>query len=446
MKKSMHFVLLVFLCLSNILWSSCNDKEKDKKTTGNIYGVVTVKSTAEPMRATGVALNVKFANEGSSGWKLLTKTVTYDDGHFEFNDLPISDELENQRYDYGLIVEAEGYMGVGQEVKILAGQTTHVDIQLEKKDTYLNVRTLNAVSSGNQVEFNGSVSCSNNSYRAEEVGFVYAKSSASINAGVRVTAELATAFKVVVKDLEKGTYQVQSYAKNSLGTSFGERQVFTINCYPAVQTLNASNISDGSASFNARVIYEGEPAYTERGFVYSNKFENPGVDDPVSTTKKVVVSGRNTDFSANVTGLTKGETYYVRAYIKNSDGAFYGEAVKFKASSVLADVVILDDLNLMVQKVDMPLGEYTWDDAKSACQASRLGGYSDWRMPTKAELLAICQSDISGFSTEAYWTSTVNASYSSYYYVVIMNKCDASEDRYIGKAKCKVRAVRTITE
>lgn len=134
MRKSIRFVLSVFLCLSNILWYSCNkeiENEDKQSETGNIYGVVTVKSTAEPMRGTGVEL---LMNEYlmSEKWVLLEKTVTYDDGHFEFNDLPVWDDLHNKESEYKIAVEATGYKKVENGVRVLPGHTSRIDIMLEE--------------------------------------------------------------------------------------------------------------------------------------------------------------------------------------------------------------------------------------------------------------------------------------------------------------------------
>ena len=66
--KKVVFCILISICLF-----SCKPEEV-VVPTGSIYGVITVKETAQPMRATGVELY----HLGS----LLLKTVTYDDGHY----------------------------------------------------------------------------------------------------------------------------------------------------------------------------------------------------------------------------------------------------------------------------------------------------------------------------------------------------------------------------
>ena len=39
-------------------------------------------------------------------------------------------------------------------------------------------------------------------------------------------------------------------------------------------------------------------------------------------------------FSSNITGLTPGTLYYVRAYATNTDGTAYGDEVNFTAGAV----------------------------------------------------------------------------------------------------------------
>ncbi|MDE6865211.1 MAG: hypothetical protein K2I97_03165, partial [Alistipes sp.] len=66
---------IIIWAISLVLCFCCCSTEKSDEqpiATGGIYGVITIKSTAELMRATGVDL---YQNN-----TLLLKTVTYDDG------------------------------------------------------------------------------------------------------------------------------------------------------------------------------------------------------------------------------------------------------------------------------------------------------------------------------------------------------------------------------
>ena len=247
-------------------------------------------------------------------------------------------------------------------------------------------------------------------------------------------------FTIDISDLSKGVYYVQAYAKNSKGTTYGGVVSFIVSGIPIVKTLEVANMTGTTATINGEVEYEGSPVYSEKGFVYSSSFPKPTVNDPVSSTTKVTVSGNSKEFSANISGLTMGATYYVRTYITNESGTSYGDAVKFISYKIPEGVVYLADEKLMVMKND--LGSGAWTAMNLLCEQCIYGGYSDWRMPTIGELgiLYNKRKEIGGFDSKGrYWSST---SYnSSYYYMEFydgsISSCSYDYNRY-------VRAVRTV--
>lgn len=102
---------------------------------------------------------------------------------------------------------------------------------------------------------------------------------------------------------------------------------------PKVTTQAVTDISrtNGRATFHGTIVDEGEPTYTERGFVYATT-HNP----MVGSDTKIVAAGKGTgEFSANASNLQVGQTYYVRAYATNTQGTAYGEekVADFKAIS-----------------------------------------------------------------------------------------------------------------
>lgn len=101
-------------------------------------------------------------------------------------------------------------------------------------------------------------------------------------------------------------------------TSFTTSQQSTTLSTSAVTQIGAS-----TATFNARVLDAGTPAYTERGFCYS-QIGNPTIAD---NRKPVSGSGAG-DFSLSVTNLEYPVTYYVRAYVKVGNKYYYGESVR----------------------------------------------------------------------------------------------------------------------
>ena len=404
MKKTLLYVIVSCLVSCTMI---------DNETTGNIYGIATIKESAEPLRATGVALYIleydddQGHHSSSSGW-LLLKTVTYDDGHFEFND------LNPGRYQ--IEIEASGYHTEREEAMVEKGRTARVDLQLERLNTHMTVRTLAATEiNGDKATLNGTYTNENYQYTPDNVGFIYSTSPTPNSGGTTTTSSLEKPFSNVISNLKKGKYYFQAYAKNKVGTEYGEVLSFEISGQPSVTTLDATNIAETTATLNGRIDYEGDPAYTERGFLYSSSFPNPTIDDPSSATTKVVISGTSKEFSANIAGLTKNTTYYARAYAINNAGAVYGDAVEFSNS----DYVILSSDGIMVHKNDISSGA-TWSDASNLCKNSTIGSYNDWRLPTIGECNAIYANmgKLIISTADYYWTSELDHSNTvgDYYY------------------------------
>ena len=243
-----------------------------------------------------------------------------------------------------------------------------------------------------------------------ERGFVY--STVFTNPAVETDEKVAVGgtgigeFSANLSGLEKDvTYYVRAYAMNSDGTSYGNVVTFKVlRQMPVVKTLSVSNIRETSATLRGAIDSKGIPSYTERGFVYSPLFTNPTID---AATKIIVSGGDIGAFEANVTGLETETLYYVRAYAINSEGTSYGEVVSFRPQH--PDYVILKDAGLMVQKED--LGEVEWESANNLCENSTVGGFTDWRLPTKEELAVLYNNkDLIGnfiiMHSTYYWSSS----------------------------------------
>lgn len=121
------------------------------------------------------------------------------------------------------------------------------------------------------------------------------------------------------------TYYVRAYAINGKGTAYGEQRIFTTLTYslPTLTTVEITNISYTSATCGGNITSDGGRTITSRGICYSTK-SNPTIADSKLTSGR----GMGT-FTCNITGLTDGMTYYVRAYATNSIGTAYGEQQEF---------------------------------------------------------------------------------------------------------------------
>ena len=92
---------------------------------------------------------------------------------------------------------------------------------------------------------------------------------------------------------------------------------------PTVTTAQVSNIQQTTAMGGGTVTNAGGGTVTERGICWSTS-HNP------TTNGSHASNGTGPgSFTVNMTGLTPGTTYYVRAYATNSAGTAYGSEVSF---------------------------------------------------------------------------------------------------------------------
>ena len=147
-------------------------------------------------------------------------------------------------------------------------------------------------------------------------------------------------FTCNLSDLTDGTtYFVRAYAINSKGTSYGEQVEFKTIEYgvPIISTSNVTDISYTTATCGGNVTDDGGKNITERGICYDGgkNITERGIcyattKNPTIANNKVASGSGTGSYTCNLTGLTDGTTYYVRAYAINSKGTSYGEQVEFK--------------------------------------------------------------------------------------------------------------------
>jgi uncharacterized protein (TIGR02145 family) len=121
-------------------------------------------------------------------------------------------------------------------------------------------------------------------------------------------------------------YYARAYATNSAGTAYGNEITFTTLSYlilPTITTTALTNVLSNTATTGGNVISDGGGAVTFRGVCWG-------------TSPNPIISGNHTtdgsgtgEFTSNLTGLTPGTLYYVRAYAVNSVGIVYGDELSF---------------------------------------------------------------------------------------------------------------------
>ena len=116
---------------------------------------------------------------------------------------------------------------------------------------------------------------------------------------------------------------------------------------PTIVTLNASDITDFSATLNGTINVEStncdSPNNIEQGFVYSTTIQ-PTINDNI-------VNVNGIDISASLDNLEPDTTYYYRAFLTNTLEEFYGSEISFETTDD-PNPVYLDDNGVTIKAKD----------------------------------------------------------------------------------------------
>lgn len=187
-----------------------------------------------------------------------------------------------------------------------------------------------------------------------ERGFAYSKSP---NPVIGTTIEKLTApvteeasFSCLIKDLEFGVkYYVRAFAINTLGIVYSANQesFTTIASLPKVSLYSVDHLdpTEKTAALHGSIDFEGDPVYSEKGFVYCEGRKTPTIND---SYKKVDGGGKGS-FDASISALKLGSTYSVRACAKNEGGIAYSDkTIEFTltGTSPIVNVGEVTNINL----------------------------------------------------------------------------------------------------
>ncbi|MBO7227291.1 MAG: hypothetical protein J6V33_06890 [Bacteroidales bacterium] len=180
-----------------------------------------------------------------------------------------------------------------------------------------------------------------------------------------------------------------------------------------IVTDSVTNITTSSAVCGGNVTSDGGSTVTSRGICWSIS-PNPTIDNNKTTDGNGVG-----EFTSDITGLTNGTTYYVRAYATNSKGTAYGEEKSFTTlpgvnGYAYVDLGLPSGLKWATCNVGATTPEeygnyYAWGETTTKTEyteenytlyeqelgdisgnptydVARANWGSTWRMPTKEEL------------------------------------------------------------
>lgn len=135
-------------------------------------------------------------------------------------------------------------------------------------------------------------------------------------------------FEVVLTNLEGGKkYYARAYSSNSVGRAYGNVIEFTTEAYDNAEISAATVVfyKLNSMEASATITSTGGADVMEAGICYAET-QNPTIETG-TVIKAPTIS--NDKFTADVTGLSLGKSFYIRSYVKTVKGVFYGSQGSF---------------------------------------------------------------------------------------------------------------------
>lgn len=203
--------------------------------------------------------------------------------------------------------------------------------------------------SAKRAKFIGKItSAGNPSYTKR--GFVYGFNSNPIVENSRtalVTGTGVNEFSINVGDLSTGQkYFVRVFTEQN-GKYFYSNNELSFTLQPVATSLGqvtASDITMTTAKLLSSIKTVGDPAYTEKGFVY-NSNGNPSIENNLG---KLIANGQGEgEFYARLSNLTSNTTYYARAYVVQNGNVYYSTEASFKTSKQVPVVNTNSATNVM---------------------------------------------------------------------------------------------------
>ena len=132
-------------------------------------------------------------------------------------------------------------------------------------------------------------------------------------------------------------YYIRAYATNLAGTAYSAVLTYHPTAAPCATTGTPSSVDEDSMTLNGSIVNTGNKTMNNKGFVYSSTVTTPTVATSGVSNQSTGSSGLDNvgSYSVDITGLSSGTTYYIRAYASNTHGYSYGDVVTQATSAAL---------------------------------------------------------------------------------------------------------------
>lgn len=189
---------------------------------------------------------------------------------------------------------------------------------------------------GNRAESGGSVTAYETLFPITQRGICWAKTTNPTIADSLTTNGTGNGtFDNEMLNLDVGAnYFVRAYAINSEGISYGEEKSFsTLDGVPELTTDSITNVTATSATYYANITDNDGLEILEKGFCW-NTSTNPTIESYFQN----VTGNTLGSFYGEISGLDVNTTYYVKGYMKNIKGTFYGNQLDFTTEDGLPSI------------------------------------------------------------------------------------------------------------
>ena len=149
-----------------------------------------------------------------------------------------------------------------------------------------------------------------------------------------------------LSNLEQNTqYYVRIFYQNNEGVFYSEQDSFKTTLGDAnITTGSISNIKAKTATINVNISQLGGGMALSKGVVYSE------TTNPTTSDTKITSSSTTNNFNLDLENLKENTLYYLKAFITNEKGTFYGDEINFKT---LNGIVIFNSSEVYSIKAEL---------------------------------------------------------------------------------------------